>query len=173
MHFISIYILPHSERRGRQGEENKIENAEQEPKKRPISSCSFRSAFSILFSSPCQPLRSLLGRFFGSSSWSTFAFLCSFCLIHRFELLCWCHTKRDHLTPVHKVIWLAHAHDALRTRTKRMVTRNHHSHHYGGARSGSTQLHVCANAADLWRFIPSSSTPVSSTILFRLLYCFV
>ena len=40
------------ERRGRQGEENKIENAEQElePKKRP--SCSSCSAFSILFSLP-------------------------------------------------------------------------------------------------------------------------
>ena len=38
------------ERRGRQGEENKIENAEQElePKKRP--SCSYCSAFSVLFS---------------------------------------------------------------------------------------------------------------------------
>ena len=96
---------------------------------RRFFSSSSSSAFSILFSSPCQPLlsllRCLLSCFFGSSFWSTFSFLCCFCLIHRFDLLCWCHTKRNHLTQVHKVIWLAHAHDALRTCTNSTLTRNH------------------------------------------------
>ena len=49
--------------------------------------------------------------------------------------------SRNHLTPpVHKVIWLAHVHDALQTRSKHKVTRNHHWHHYCGAHSGSPQL---------------------------------
>jgi len=127
---------PSKERRGLQGDKNKIENGEQElePKKHP--SCGSCSAFSVLFSSPCQSLRSLLGRFFGSSSWSTFAFLCSFWLIH---CCLSCHIRRNHLTPVHKVIWLAHAHDALRTHTKRTLIQDHNSHHYCEARPGLPQ----------------------------------
>ena len=47
--------------------------------------------------------------------------------------------KHNHLTSVHKVIWLVHARDALRTRTNRTLTRNHHYTPYCGARSSSPQ----------------------------------
>ena len=56
------------------------------------------SAFSIFFSSPCQPLFCLLGRFFGSDSCSAFSiFSLLWQPLHRYNLLCWCHTKRNHL----------------------------------------------------------------------------
>ena len=53
------------ERRGWQGEEDNIENAEEELQLGRFFSSSSCSVFSILFPSPCRPLLSLLGH----SSW--------------------------------------------------------------------------------------------------------
>ena len=54
---------PSKERRGWQGEENNIENAERELQLGRFFGSSSCSAFCILSSSPCRPLLSLLGRF--------------------------------------------------------------------------------------------------------------